>query len=66
MPREAVTINKAAEYWGVSRRTIYRWIETEKVDVVLAPSGRQRVVLQDRASMGVARALAPTKARRKG
>jgi excisionase family DNA binding protein len=38
-----VTIRHAAEVVGVTRRTIYRWIEREKVHSLRIASGQWRV-----------------------
>jgi excisionase family DNA binding protein len=39
-----MTINEAAVFVRVSRRTIYNWIEDGKVDFVRIPSGSVRVI----------------------
>lgn len=39
------TINDAAAYWSVSRRTIYTWIDEGRVRTCDTPSGRKRVLL---------------------
>lgn len=43
MERETVTILKAAELTGVSRRTIYNWIRAGKVEYVRTAGGSIRV-----------------------
>jgi len=35
-----VTIAKAAEAWGVSRRTIYNWMYADTLETLKKPSGR--------------------------
>lgn len=42
--RRTVNIVQACEIAGVSRRTIYYWIEAGKVEVCYTPSGRIRIV----------------------
>jgi transposase-like protein len=41
--RKTVNISQARERCGVSRRTIYNWLETGKVDYVRTPSGSVRI-----------------------
>ncbi len=41
----AVHINVAAQIAGVSRRTIYSWIATKRVQVRFLPSGAQLVLV---------------------
>ena len=38
-----LTINEAAEFLHVDRRTIYRWIESGRLVVITLPSGRHRI-----------------------
>ena len=42
-PRELVSINQACARAGVSRRTIYTWIATDKVDYVRTAGGAPRI-----------------------
>lgn len=39
----AVTINEAATFFGVSRRTIYNWIAGRKLQIGRTPGGNVRV-----------------------
>ena len=41
--RETVTIMTACELVGVSRRTIYNWIKTDKVEYVRTAGGSVRI-----------------------
>lgn len=41
--RASVTITHAASLVGVSRRTIYNWIEAGKVETVRTASGTRRI-----------------------
>ena len=43
MERETLTILKACEIVGVSRRTIYNWIASGKVDYVRTAGGSIRI-----------------------
>jgi len=43
MERKTVSIMKACELVGVSRRTIYNWIATGKVDYVRTAGGSIRI-----------------------
>lgn len=43
MERETLTILKACEVVGVSRRTIYNWISTGKVEYVRTAGGSIRI-----------------------
>lgn len=43
---EWITINKAADILGVSRRTVYNWMDTGKLPYRLTP-GRTRRVRRD-------------------
>jgi|LakMenEpi03Aug12_release.lakeMendotaPanAssembly.Ray.scaffolds.fasta_scaffold3374239_2 excisionase family DNA binding protein len=38
-----LSVNEAANFLGVSRRTMYNWINAQKVAVKSTPSGRKRV-----------------------
>jgi excisionase family DNA binding protein len=38
-----LTINEAAEFLQVDRRTIYRWIQSGRLAVITLPSGRRRI-----------------------
>lgn len=49
MARELLTINQVAEYVGVSRRTVERWLESGKLPAFrLAGTGPRRI---DRADL---------------
>jgi len=39
------SINQAAEYWGVTRCTIYRWIEAGRLKTERTPGGRQQIII---------------------
>ena len=41
---EMLSINEAAKVFLVSRDTIYRWIREKKINTILIPSGRKRVL----------------------
>jgi len=41
--RDRVNINQAAAIAGVSRRTIYNWIEAGKIEYVRTPGGSIRI-----------------------
>lgn len=41
--RQTVSIMKACEICSVSRRTVYNWIATNKVEFVRIPSGSIRI-----------------------
>lgn len=41
--RKSVTITKAAEIAGVSRRTIYNWMDHGYLDVIEVVSGTKRI-----------------------
>ena len=43
MERQTVSVVKAAELVGVSRRTIYNWIRDGKVEYTRTPTGEVRV-----------------------
>ena len=43
MERKAISIMKACELVGVSRRTIYNWISAGKVDYVRTAGGSIRI-----------------------
>lgn len=43
-PEKFVTINRAADLAGVSRRTIYNWIAAKRVQVATSPSGTRRIL----------------------
>lgn len=43
MERQAVTILKAAQMVGVSRRTIYNWLASGKLDYVRTAGGSVRI-----------------------
>ena len=43
LDREAVSISRAGELVGVSRRTIYNWITTGKVEYVRTAGGAIRI-----------------------
>jgi len=43
LDRQAVTILKAAQLVGVSRRTIYNWLAAGKVDYVRTAGGSVRI-----------------------
>lgn len=43
MQRETVTIMKACEMTGVSRRTIYNWIAANKVEYLRTAGGSIRI-----------------------
>ena len=43
MERKAISIMKACELVGVSRRTIYNWISAGKVDYVRTAGGSVRI-----------------------
>ena len=43
MERETLTIKKACEVVGVSRRTIYNWISAGKVEYVRTAGGSIRI-----------------------
>jgi excisionase family DNA binding protein len=42
--RRTVTINQACTLTGVSRRTIYNWIDAKKVAYVRTAGGRVRIL----------------------
>lgn len=41
---EYVTINRACEWLAVSRRTLYNWMHTGKVQYVRTPGGCRRIL----------------------
>lgn len=41
--RETCTINQACVLTGVSRRTIYNWIEKDKIEYVRTAGGSRRI-----------------------
>ena len=41
--RQTISINKASELVGVSRRTIYNWIASRKVEYVRTAGGSVRI-----------------------
>jgi excisionase family DNA binding protein len=43
---ETVSVQKAGELVGVSRRTIYNWMQQGKVDYILTAGGSRRIVLE--------------------
>lgn len=43
LTRKHLSIIQTARLMGVSRRTVYNWLKTRKVDWFRAPSGRIRV-----------------------
>ena len=43
MDRKAISIMKACELVGVSRRTIYNWIASDKVEYVRTAGGSVRI-----------------------
>lgn len=43
MERQTVSIMKACELVGVSRRTIYNWINTKKIEYVRTAGGSIRI-----------------------
>jgi excisionase family DNA binding protein len=45
-PGETVSIMKACEFVGVSRRTIYNWIASGKVDWIRTAGGSIRIVVR--------------------
>lgn len=45
--RKTVTLRKAAEICGVSRRTVYNWINAKKVTSLRTPGGGQRLYLDE-------------------
>lgn len=49
MPAHEKTIStaEAARHFGVSTRTLLRWIEAGQISVVTLPSGRHRVPLAE-------------------
>jgi excisionase family DNA binding protein len=64
MERQTVSIMKACEMVGVSRRTIYNWIAANKVEYVRTAGGSIRI-FQDslwRQPDGVRMTTAPTNA----
>lgn len=42
--KETISINRAVELVGVSRRTIYNWIQTNKVDYIRTAGGSIRII----------------------
>lgn len=45
-PEKFVTITRAADMAGVSRRTIYNWIAAKRVQVATSPGGRPRILAE--------------------
>ncbi|MEJ0021774.1 MAG: helix-turn-helix domain-containing protein [Candidatus Doudnabacteria bacterium] len=45
MERKTISIPKACELVGVSRRTIYNWIETNKVEYMRIGDGTIRIFI---------------------
>jgi len=43
MDRTVLSVNKACEVVGVSRRTIFNWIEDGKVEIVRTAGGGARI-----------------------
>lgn len=43
--RAVISINECAYVAGVSRRTVYNWINEGKIQFVLTPSGTRRIFL---------------------
>jgi excisionase family DNA binding protein len=64
MERQTVSIMKACEMVGVSRRTIYNWIAAGKVEYVRTAGGSIRIFTDTlwREPDGNARTLSPTPA----
>lgn len=46
-PDKVLTITQAADYAGVSRRTIYNWIIFAKLPTYKTPSGKLRIRVSD-------------------
>ena len=44
------SINQAADYWGVTRCTIYRWINAGRLKTERTPGGRQQIIITAEAS----------------
>jgi excisionase family DNA binding protein len=64
MERQTVSIMKACEMVGVSRRTIYNWIAAGKVEYVRTAGGSIRIFTDTlwRQPDGTGRTLSPTTA----
>ena len=64
MERQTVSIMKACEMVGVSRRTIYNWIAAGKVEYVRTAGGSIRIFTDTlwRQPEGAGRSLSPTPA----
>jgi excisionase family DNA binding protein len=64
MERQTVSIMKACEMVGVSRRTIYNWIAAGKVEYIRTAGGSIRIFTDTlwRQPDGNARTLSPTPA----
>lgn len=41
--RETCSINRACTLVGVSRRTIYNWLEQNKIEAIRTAGGQQRI-----------------------
>ena len=52
MERQTISIMKACELVGVSRRTIYNWIAAGKVEYVRTAGGSIRIFVVDQEQMG--------------
>lgn len=46
-PVADMSVTQVANYFRVSRRTIYNWIEDGKFDVAYTPGGSPRLTLKD-------------------
>jgi excisionase family DNA binding protein len=58
-PRQTISIPKATELLGVSRRTIYNWMAAGKVEYVRTAGGSVRIFLDTLWRHGDGRGVAP-------
>ena len=62
MERKTISIMKACELVGVSRRTIYNWLSSGKIEYVRTAGGSVRIFVDTlwREPNGTGRSAAPT------